>query len=82
MVRLNMSSGPFVVCDCCVAALLDDASFPVLFDSLLVDKDGPPRWDLSSRIGFGSMVVRLVPRPCYPLLTPFMFLPMAMDLRL
>lgn len=79
MVRLNMSSGPFVVCDCCVAALLDDASFPILFDSLLVDKDGPPRGDLSARTGFGSMIVH---RPCYPLLTPFMFLPMAMDLRL
>ncbi|CAL4927527.1 unnamed protein product [Urochloa decumbens] len=38
VVRLNMPPGPFVARDPRVVALLDAASFPVLFDTSLVDK--------------------------------------------
>ncbi|KQK13016.1 allene oxide synthase 1, chloroplastic [Brachypodium distachyon] len=38
VVRLNMPPGPFVAKDPRVVALLDAASFPVLFDTSLVDK--------------------------------------------
>jgi hydroperoxide dehydratase len=38
VVRLNMPPGPFVAKDPRVVALLDAASFPVLFDTDLVDK--------------------------------------------
>jgi hydroperoxide dehydratase len=39
VVRLNMPPGPFVAKDPRVVALLDAASFPVLFDTSLVDTD-------------------------------------------
>lgn len=39
LVWLNMLPGPFVARDCCVVALLDDATFLALFDFALVSRD-------------------------------------------
>lgn len=52
---------------------------PVLFDSSLVDRDGPLRGDLLCTL---VSVLRLCLGLATPYPTSFMFLPMAMDLRL
>jgi hypothetical protein len=78
MVRLNMSLGL-----CGVWLLRGGAPRRRLLPGPLRLLTRRRRWAYSrgpsARIGFGSMVM---PRTCYHLLTPFMFLPMATDLRL